>query len=278
MEVLGVSGVIHDGHLDGRALLLCIEIDDVVEEVRTTAVDVAHEVLQAAFAVEHFLPCVALFVRTHVGQRNGDAGVQISQLTHTVGQNVIFICSGREDSLVGPELLTCAAQFGCTDDFNTRHGFADAVLLLIDLAVAIDLADHLGRKSIHTAHADAVQTTRDLVRALVELTTGMQYCHHDFEGALVLLLVHIDGNATTVVLNGNAVVFVDGYFDVCAIACQSFVNRVIDGLIHEVVQALLADVADVHGRAFTYGFQSFQHLYVRGTVFLLFLFDFFHGV
>ena len=48
-----------------------------------------------------------------------------------------------------------------------------------------------------------MQTTADLVGALIELTTGMQYGHNDLQSALMLFLVHIYGDTTTVVLNGN---------------------------------------------------------------------------
>ena len=260
MEILRVSRVIHDCHLDGCALLLCVEVDDVVEEVGTTAVDVADEVLQTAFAMELLSFCFALFIGSQVGQRDGDACIQVSQFAHTIGEDVIFICSGCEDCLVGPELLTCASQFRCADSFDSSHGFADGVFLLIDLAITVNLADHLGRKGVHTADTHTMQTAADFVAAFVELTASMQNSHDHLESALVFLFVHVDRNASTVVLNGDAVVLVDCHFDVCAIACQRFVDRVVDGFVHEMVQSLLADVADIHGRTLTYGFQSFQHL------------------
>jgi hypothetical protein len=60
VEVLRVVGVVHDGHLDGHALLLGLQIDDIVEEVLTVTVDVAHELLQSVLGMEHFLACLAV--------------------------------------------------------------------------------------------------------------------------------------------------------------------------------------------------------------------------
>ena len=54
------------------------------------------------------------------------------------------------------------------------------------------------------------------------------------------------------------------------IACHRLIDRVINGLVDQMVKALLADVTNVHRRAFTYGFQSLEHLNVtRGIILFL---------
>ena len=78
--------------------------------------------------------------------------------------------------------------------------------------------------------------------------------------------MHVHGDTAAVVLNGDAIVFVDCNFNMRAITSQGFVDRVVHRLVNEVVQTFLADVADVHGRALAYGFQTFQHLNVGGAV------------
>ena len=45
MDVLAVVGIVHDGYFDRRALFLSLQIDDIVEEVGTVAIDVAHKLL-----------------------------------------------------------------------------------------------------------------------------------------------------------------------------------------------------------------------------------------
>ena len=112
-----------------------------------------------------------------------------------------------------------------------------------------------------------MQTARHLVGAFVELTAGVQYGHHHFKGAAVLFLVHVNRDTASVILYGDGVVFVDGYFDVRAVACQCLIDGVVYGLIHEMVQTLLADVTDVHGGAFSHSLQAFQDLDVAGGVF-----------
>ena len=68
MEVLGVGGVVHDGALDGDALLLGVEVDDIVEEVGAGGVDVAHELLEAVLGVEDILTRRPLSVSPRGGE------------------------------------------------------------------------------------------------------------------------------------------------------------------------------------------------------------------
>ena len=115
-----------------------------------------------------------------------------------------------------------------------------------------------------------MQTAAHLVGAFVELTTGMEHRHNDLQSRLVHLLMLVYGDTTTIVLDGDGVIFVDGYFNMCTIAGHRLVDRVIDGLVDQRVQPLFADVTNVHGRAFAYGFQSLEHLNItRGIVLFL---------
>ena len=99
-----------------------------------------------------------------------------------------------------------------------------------------------------------MQTTADLIRAFVKLAASVQNGHYYLQGRLVQLLVLINRDASTVVLYGNALVFVDGYFNMCTVTCHGLVDRVVDGFVHQVVKAFFADVANVHGGALANGF------------------------
>ena len=111
-----------------------------------------------------------------------------------------------------------------------------------------------------------MQTAGNLVGTFVELTTGVQYGHYNLQSALSLFLVHVHGDTATIVLHGYAIVFVNRYLDVCTISGQCLVDGVVHSLVNEVVQTLLADVADVHGGALAYSFQTLKNLDVGGAV------------
>ena len=63
------------------------------------------------------------------------------------------------------------------------------------------------------------------------------------------LLMLIDGDASTIVLHGDRVILVDCHFYVGAIACHRLIDRVVNGLVDQVVQSLFTDVTDIHGGA-----------------------------
>lgn len=123
-----------------------------------------------------------------------------------------------------------------------------------------------------------MQTARHLVGTFVELASGMEHGHDDFQGRFLFLGVEVHGDTAAVILYGNGVVFVDGYFDVVAVAGHGFVDGVVHHFVYQVVQTVFADVADVHGGAFSHRFQSFQHLDVAGriVVFTVYFFFFCH--
>ena len=86
------------------------------------------------------------------------------------------------------------------------------------------------------------------------------------------LLVLVDRNTTTIILDGDGVVFVDGHFDMCAEPGHRLVDRVVDGLVNQMVQTLLTNVANVHGGALANGLKALKHLNVTRGIILLFLY------
>ena len=59
----------------------------------------------------------------------------------------------------------------------------------------------------------------------------------------------------------------NNHADGVAMASQSFINRVIQYLEHHVMQArAILGIADIHTRAFTNGFESFEDTNTIGTI------------
>ena len=79
------------------------------------------------------------------------------------------------------------------------------------------------------------------------------------------MLVH--GDTAAIILNSNRVIFVDGYFNMCAVTSHSLVDGVVNGLIYKMVETFLRNVTDIHGWTFTHSFQTFEDLNVtRGII------------
>ena len=271
MDIFRVVGVVHHGHLDGDALLLGLQVDDIVDKMGTMTIHIAHELLQSVLGMEHLrLTHFTLLIRTQVTEGDGDAGIQIGQLTHTTGDDVVLIFGGGEDGAVGPELLAGTCLVGIANDLHVVEGLSLLILLLVDMTITVHLRQHVRRQSVHTAHTHTVQTTRDLIGTLVELTSGMEHGHHDLEGALMHLLVLVDRDTTTVIKHGNRVVLVDGHLNMRAVAGHRLVDGVVDGLVHQVVQTLLTNIANIHGRTLTHSLQALKYLDVtRGIILFL---------
>ena len=240
------------------------------------AVDIADELLKAILAIEDILTGVALVVLAQVGQGDSNTSIEEREFAHAVGQNVVLIFGGDENGVVWPELLACTTEFGLTHNLDVVEGLSLLVFLLVNLIITENLTSHVLGKSINATDAHAMQTSRDLVASLVELTSSMQHSHNDFQSALVLLLVHIHRDASSIVLNGDAPVFVDGDFDMCTKASQGFVNTVVHRLVDEMVKSLLRNVTDVHCRTLAHGLQSFEDLNVTRAVVRAVLDFFFH--
>ena len=66
--------------------------------------------------------------------------------------------------------------------------------------------------------------------------------------------MHAYGDTAAIVYNGEATVFVYDNFDVGAIPCQMFVDRVVDDLPDQVVETLYIRASDIHARPLTDGF------------------------
>ena len=68
--------------------------------------------------------------------------------------------------------------------------------------------------------------------------------------------MQVNRNTTSIVLNCNTSVFVDGNVYVFAISSESLVNGIIYNFENEVVQPSPANIADVHCRTSSYTLKS----------------------
>lgn len=88
------------------------------------------------------------------------------------------------------------------------------------------------RQGVYARYTYTMQTSRYLVGTFVELTSGMQYGHYNFQCGFLFLFVIVYRDTTSVVLYGDGVVLVNGDFDVVAIAGKCLVDGVVHNLVH----------------------------------------------
>ena len=129
-------------------------------------------------------------------------------------------------------------------------GLAALVVLGPDVAVAADLEVERLRERVDDRDADAVQAAGDLVAAALaaELAAGVEHGEHDLGRRSLLLGVLVNRDPAAVVDDGDRLVRVDRDRDVVAVAGERLVDRVVDDLPDQVVQAARPGRADVHAR------------------------------
>ena len=89
----------------------------------------------------------------------------------------------------------------------------------------------------------------------------MEVGHDHFGGGDPLLVMNADRDAAAVIRDGGRAVGVERDRDRVAIPGKRLVNRVVDDLIHHMVQPRpVIGIADIHPGPLTHGFKATQHL------------------
>ena len=251
-------------------------VDDLLVQGRLVAVVPADEFADAALVAHGVL---ALFFGLVGGFDalvfDGDvqARVQKRLLAHAGMQGLIVVFQRVEHLGVRLEGDLRAVLVRGADDAHFLGNMAAGELHLIDLPVLADLdLQPLGQR-VDDRRAHAVQTARDLVSPAAEFAARVQNRIDDLQRGLAGLCLDIDGDAAAVVGDGDGIALVDGDHNVLAVSGQRLIDRVVDDLIHQMVQAGSACRADVHAGPLADGLESLQHLDLTGVVFLFGLDD-----
>ena len=274
VDALVVAGVpLHRDVEHLAVVVVVLELADLGEQRLLGGVQVLDEVDDPALVLvrDLLLAGVALVgehdLETLVQERHG-----LQALEHGAGDELDAL--GGEDRRIGPErdgrARLAAAPRRVADDEHLALGDAAlGVLLAVALAVAVDLDDEALGQRVDDGHADAVETAGDLVAVAAELAAGVQHGEHDLGCALALVLAsgeRVDGDAAAVVVDLTAAVGEQRDPDARAVAGHRFVDRVVDDLPDQVVQAGEAGRTDVHAGPLADRIEAFEDLDRVGVV------------
>jgi hypothetical protein len=160
-----------------------------------------------------------------------------------------------EDERIGPEADGGAGTALGRLAHHRQLGLELAAPLEVEvvaLAVPVDLALEPRRERVHHGHADAVQAAGDLVALALELAARVELAEHrlDRGHALELGVGHlVDRDAAAVVDDLAPTVGEQRDLDVGRVPRHGLVDRVVDDLVHEVVEAAHTGRTDVHAGA-----------------------------
>ena len=145
-----------------------------------------------------------------------------------------------------------------------RH--ASHVALPVRLTAAPHLDLELRGERVHHRRAHPVQPARDLVPAAAELAPGVQHGQHRLQRRLARLGVLVGRNPPTVVANLNPAPRLQRHIDPRCMPRHRLIDRVVDNLVHQMMQPRLTGRADVHPRPPPDRLNAFQNVNVRGVV------------
>ena len=197
-----------------------------------------------------------LILGTFIGQGNGDTLIQKGQLANTQTQGIIAVFSFRKDGSIRLKMYRSTGNIAIALFIELFRGFALSKLNAVAFAAAAHFNLHMLTQSVNAGNTYTMQAAGNLVAAVTELTACMQYCHDNLNSRLLFLFHHIHGDTTAVIDNRNAVILMDNYLDITAVAGQSLVNTVVHNLIHQMVQTAGGRTADIHSRSFAYSLQA----------------------
>jgi hypothetical protein len=266
--VLGLEG--DDLLVDEVGLLRPVEVLDVVDESTLVEIGVG--------AGSRFLGGLGGVVgvdldvaAAQVGERDAQSLVEERVLLESGAEGLVVELDGLEDVGARPEgdrgaRLITGAALG-----ERRVGDAHRVGLRVDSALTSHLDVEPGRERIDHRGADAVEAARHGVPAAAELAAGVQHGEHDLDRGAALGLVDVDRDASTVVGDPDAAVGEDRDVDRVAVAGEGLVDRVVDDLVDEVVEASGPGRADVHAGPLANRFEALEYLDLISAVFGLLL-------
>ena len=251
VEVFGeLAGVLH-GDVERDSLLLADDRDHVGVDRVAGAIEPLDEFNDP--------PLVEILLRLAaggVGEDDLHARVEEGEFLEAAGEDIEGELRRRENLRIGLEGRLRAGAGGGADVADQARGDAALVLLLPEVAATRDL--HLAPfgEEVHHRDADAMEAARGLVGALLELASEFQDRHHPLEGRhftvhlLGELRMLLHGDAAAVVLDGDTPVDVHHHAHALGVVGHALVDRVVDDLVDEVVEAAGGVVTDVHAEPF----------------------------
>jgi hypothetical protein len=130
------------------------------------------------------------------------------------------------------------------------------------LSVAVDLNDQPGRQCVDNRDAHTVEAARHLVATAAKFAASMQYGEDDLCGRLPCMLAsfeRVDRDTATVIAHSARAICGQRNGDLVAVTGHGLVNRVVNDLPDQVVEALEAGGTDVHTWAFAHRVKAFEH-------------------
>ncbi len=263
-----VAGVPLERELDLLAVLGLLEVADLGEQRLLRLVDVLDEVDDAAGVLVG--DRLVLVLGPLVREADLEALVEERHHLEALEDRARRELDGLEDGRVGPERDggAGAATRRVADDLRASPSGTPPSANSMRWRLPSRSTSTTSRfeQRVDDRHADAVQAAGDLVAVAAELAAAVELGEGDLDAGQLVLAVDVDRDAAAVVDHPAAAVGQERDVDAVAVAGHGLVDRVVDDLPDEVVQAGRTGAADVHAGPLPDRFEAFEDLHVPGPV------------
>ena len=139
--------------------------------------------------------------------------------------------------------------------------------LAIQLLVAGNFDNGIGRQGVDHRHTDAMQSAGCRISLVRELTAGVQGRQNDLKRRFVRKFgMRINRNAAAIVGDGQPVANAQMHFNTAGMAGDGFIHRVVEDFGREMVQGAFVDAANIHARATANRLKPLQHFNCRSGI------------
>ena len=158
------------------------------------------------------------------------------------------------------DLCSCIRNITGACFFKGHDRLASRKSLVINDPALFDLNIEPLGKRVYYGSADAVKTAGHFVTAAAELAARMQLGKDKIYGISSCLVIDSYRDSSPVVLDSTASVIIDRHFNVRAVTCKRFIDRVIHDFIHKMVKTSCRSCSDVHARSLADSLESLEDL------------------
>ena len=116
-----------------------------------------------------------------------------------------------------------------------------------------------------------MKSTGHLVSPTAEFSTSVKDCEYNFHTSKSGFVVYVYWDTSTIIFYNNGIVFVNSNFDMITKTSKRLIYRVINNLIHKMMQSSACCCSDIHTRSFSDCFKSFKNLNLVSAILYFFV-------
>ena len=246
-----VAVVILESNFGNGVILLTCHIDDLLVESCLVFIEMIYVSADTAFVMHCF---GSFFISSVVCECDSETAIEEGLFTKSVKKCFVFEDCFFKNVCVRLECYLCTCLVCFAHNFERTSCDTSVEADSVNLALCMDFNFHPFGESINNRCANAVETARNLIAFAAELTAGVEDCINNFDSRKTCLWLDADRNTASVVCNCNGIVAIDRHLDMVTVACEGFVDGIIDDFVNQMVKTSDRSCTDVHTRTLTDGF------------------------